>query len=396
MTVAGIIAEYNPFHNGHFHHLCETAKHAPDGVVVVLGGNFTQRADAALLGKRARAEMALRGGADLVLELPVPFATAGAQRFAFGGVSVLEALGFVNVLSFGSEGGSIELLTQAADAVLQIEGSEAIRAELQSGKTFAAAREQAVRALCGDAVADVLRAPNNTLAVEYLRAMRALSSSMRAVTVLRQGAGHDSDLPSDHMACAGFLRTALRAGKDISVYLPPFSTAVLQQAVAQGAAPADFQKLDMAMLAFLRRSTPVDFAEVPDVSEGIENRILSAARRARNLTEVFDAAKTKRYTHARIRRVVLCAFLGIRNEHLVGGVPYLRVLGFSERGKTLLRTARKTAKLPIVMRASDVQSLSKSAQQIFALECTATDIFNLCLPEIGASGTEMTDNQKQI
>lgn len=396
MAVVGIIAEYNPFHNGHAYMLSEARKIGADGVIIAMSGNFTQRAEPAILCKRARAEMALRGGADLVLELPLPFALAGAETFANGGVRVLSALGVADTLFFGSECGDIALLTRTAEALRDTRVNTALYKTVQTGMPYAAARESAVRAVYGDATADVLRAPNNTLAVEYLRALYAQNSTLCPKTLLRAGTPHDSCAPSGNYASASFLRETVRAGESCINYMPGRAAEILEEAVKSGAAPADFQKLDIAILSFLRKCTPADFAVVPDVSEGIENRILSAARTACTLQEVFDSAKTKRYTHARLRRIVLCAFLGIQKEDVQNGVQYLRVLGFSERGKALLRAARKAAKLPIVMRASDVQTLSAAAQRQFSLECIATDIFNLTLPEIRPCGTDMTDNLIRI
>lgn len=396
MAVVGIIAEYNSFHNGHAYMLSEARKLGADGVVVVMSGNFTQRAEPALLCKRARAEMALRGGADLVLELPLPFALAGAATFASGGVETLSALGVVDTLCFGSECGDITLLSFAAEALRDARVDAALCKAMQTGLPYAAAQESAVRAVYGDKTADVLRAPNNTLAVEYLRALHAQSSTLCPQTLLRVGTPHDADAPSGKYASASFLRETVRAGERCADYMPDFAAEILEEAIQSGAAPADFRKLDIAILSFLRKCTPADFADVPDVSEGIENRILTAARTARTLWAVFDGAKTKRYTHARIRRIVLCAFLGVRREDAESGVQYLRVLGLTERGKALLRAARDTAKLPIVMRASDVQTLAIAAQRQFSLECTATDIFNLTLPEIRPCGTDMTDNLIRI
>ncbi len=396
MSCAGIIAEYDPFHNGHLLHLRATAQRASDGVVVVLGGNFTQRGGAALLGKRYRTEAALCGGADLVLELPLPFALSGAQTFARGGVEVLHALGCVDILSFGSECGNVELLRQAAQAVDDESTQAYIRRELETGKPYAAAREAAVRSLYGDAVADVLHAPNNILGVEYIRACRNLAPEMQLITVARRGVAHDAQSPAGTFASASFLREQIQKGETVSSFLPPFSEAILQRALQNGDAPALLINLETALLAFLRKCTPQDFQNTPDISEGLENRILKAARTARTLSELFQATKTKRYSHARIRRAVLSAFLGVENRHLQGGVPYLRVLGLSERGKQILHSARKTARLPIVLRASDIGKLSESAQRLFALECAATDVYALCKPRTGVCGSEMTDNVVRI
>lgn len=396
MAVAGVIAEFNPFHNGHRYLLSAAQKTAPDGVVVVLGGNFTQRGEPALCDKHYRAAAALCNGADLVLELPVAFAMASAPTFALGGVSVLRALGIVDTLVFGSECGDITRLSAAANAVDDAHVESVLTDALKQGMPYAAAREAAVRAVFGDDIADVLHSPNDILGVEYLRAVRACEAPFWCVPVRRVGNGHDANRPCGQYASATLLREKLRAGEDISAFLPPSAFAVLQTAMQNREAPSDYRKLDTAVLAFLRTATPADFAGVPDVSEGIENRILAAARNAKTLWAVFDTAKTKRYTHARIRRVVLAAFLGLKTDLQQNGVPYLRVLGLTERGKDLLRNARETAEVPVIMRAADTAKCTPAAQNLFRLECKSTDIFNLTLPEIQPCGTEMTENLVRI
>lgn len=395
MAVAGIIAEFNPLHNGHAYLLSEAKKIAADGVVVVQSGNFTQRGEPAVLEKHRRAEAAILCGADLVLELPLAFSVSGAQTFARGGISVLHALGLVDMLLFGSECGEIAKLQMAADAVADSVVEMAVRDRMQMGLPFAAAREQAVRAVYGEEAASLLQTPNNILGVEYLRALRDLRAEITPQTISRVGVPHDAAEVTDAFASGSALRKRIEAKEDVTAFLPPPSAKILQSEIIKGFAPAQYAKLDVAVLAFLRKATADDFRDVPDVSEGIENRILDAARTARSLIEVFDNAKTKRYSHARIRRIVLCAFLGIQRSD-TEKISYLRVLGFSERGKVLLRAARETARLPIVMRASDAEYLSVSARRCFALECRATDIYNLALPEIRPCGTEMTENVVRI
>lgn len=395
MSVAGIIAEFNPLHNGHAYLLSEAKKITSDGVVVVQSGNFTQRGEPAILEKHRRAEVALRCGADLVLELPLAFSVSGAQIFARGGVGVLHALGLTDTLLFGSECGDTAKLQTAADALIDPAVESVIHERMQSGTSFACVREQAVRTVYGEKTARLLQTPNNVLGIEYLRALREMHATIVPQTVLRVGAPHDSPESVNGFTSGSALRKCIESEEEVTAFLPPPSAEILYAEIRKGFAPAQYAKLDIAVLAFLRKAAAQDFSEVPDVSEGIENRILNAARTARTLWEVFDTAKTKRYSHARIRRIVLCAFLGVRRTD-TKEIPYLRVLGFSERGKDLLRAARKTAKLPIVMRASDTDYLSEFARHSFMLECVAADIYNLTLPEIRPSGTEMRENVVRI
>ena len=391
MPVAGVIAEFNPLHNGHAHLLSQAKQFAGDGVVVVMSGNFTQRADLALLSSRWRTKMALSSGADLVLELPLPFAVGSAGFFARGGVETLASLGLVDTLVFGSECGDTDLLLQTADALLSSETERTIQAFMKQGLSFPSARERAVRACFSDAIADVLKAPNNVLGVEYILASKKLGAPLAFYSVPRVGTAHDAQTPQDDFASASFLRTQIKKGFSVDRYVPASALSLLREATEKGECPADFQKLETAVLAFLRKASPADFAGVPDVSEGIENRILDAVRAADSLQAVFDNAKTKRYTHARIRRIVLCAFLGVTKKMQEEGVPYLRVLGANERGLKLLKRAEETAKKPILLRASDARSLSEAGQAVFNLTCKATDLYNLALPETRPCGTEMTD-----
>lgn len=387
---AGVIAELNPLHNGHRHLLSAAQKYAPDGVVVVLGGNFTQRGTPALLSKFHRTKMALACGADLVLELPLPFSVATAERFAYGGVQILNALGVVDTIVFGSECGSAEALQKTALALETPAVQKAVRDGCRAGASYPAAQAAAVQSVCGENAAAVLQTPNDSLGVAYCRAAAKLQARLKPIAVQRVGAPHNAAVPIGAFASASALRAALRNGDTVEKWMPASAFAVLQAAIQNGEAPADYRRLEIAVLGFLRTADTAAFAEVPDAEPGVVHRILSAARTAQTLWEVFDAAKTRCYTHARIRRVVLSAFLGVRTAYVQGGVPYLRVLGFTARGESLLRTAAKQAHLPTVLRARTVKDLSPTAQAVFALECKSTDIFNLSLPKIQAAGAEMT------
>ncbi len=392
MNIYGIIAEFNPFHNGHKYLLDKAKESSDSAAVVVMSGNFIQRGEPAILEKHQRAKAALMCGADLIIELPVAFSVSGAQTFARGGVKLLSSLGSVNTLLFGSESGDTSRLSKTAEILNDSKVHNKIYELVKTGVTFAAAREGAVRNIYGGDCADVLKYPNDNLAVEYICALNALRSKIKPEAVRRKGVSHDALQTDGGFASASFIREKIMNGGSAEGLLPAASYKIFKENLEKGFAPADYKKLDIAVLAFLRKATREDFINVPDVSEGIENRILGGARNARTLNEAFDNAKTKRYTHARIRRIVLCAFLGLRKTDAASGMPYLRVLGFSQKGRGILHEAKKTASLPIVMRACDIQSLDETAKRAFYLESTATDIFNLALPEIRPCGTEMTEN----
>ena len=391
MLIAGIIAEYNPFHNGHAYHIARTRERGADAVVAVMSSNFVQRGEPALLSKRARAEAAVRCGADLVVELPLPWCCANAQSFARGGVSLLSALGCVDFLSFGSECGSDKLILNAVEAVNNPKTNAWLKEILSTGMPFAAAREEAVRTLYGNDTAAVLSTPNDTLAVEYLSESIKQNSRLKPLAISRFGASHDSHSADEKgFASASQIRSLIREDGEWQENVPTESAAVISREIKRGAAPSDYKKLEAAVLVSLRGTSPEKLCTLPDISEGIENRIVSAARSAATLEELFDKVKTKRYSHARIRRIVLHHFLGVTAQLQSGIPPYLRVLALNGRGRIILKTAKETASLPIVIKPQEIAVLDAYAQSVFAAECAASDIFELSLPVPGPCGSEFT------
>lgn len=392
MKTVGIIAEYNPFHKGHEYHIKESRKLSGSShVIAVMSGNFVQRGEPAIMLKHQRAASALKGGADLVVELPLPWSMARAQRFAFGAVSVLKRTGCVNALSFGSECGSVQKIEQARKALEDERVTEQTKEYLNSGLPFASSREAAVRDFYFSE-ADVLRNPNDTLAVEYLNAAERLGAGFEFFAVERQGAGHDREGSGNEFFSASQIREQIKNGKNISSRLPLASAAILANEIKEKNAPSRIERLESAILYSMRKTTPEQLLMCPDVFEGIENRIFEAAQKATSLPMLYDLAKTKRYSHARIRRIVMSAFLGLEEELCRGEPPYIRVLGFNERGREMLREMKKSAELPVVMRAADINGLDDRAKEIFMLESRATDIFVLSLPAIKTCGLEYIAN----
>ena len=395
MKVAGIVAEYNPFHNGHAHHIERTR--AADGacrathVAAVISGNFVQRGEPALLPKAERVRAALAGGVDLVLELPLPWAVASAEGFAFGAVSILDALGCVDVLSFGSEAGEIEPLQKVADALLSNRFAGLLRYHLEGGVAFPEARQRAAAEILGKKAASVLEHANDTLGIEYLKALRRLDSPIRAFTVPRLGAGHDEALPVGDMASASYLRGLLAAGRTANAapYMPPIPLEILHEAARAGHCPADPALIDRAMLSALRRLTKEQIARLPGVSEGLENRVYDAIRTAGSMEELLAAVKTKRYPLTRIRRILLAGFLGLAAGWETRRPPYIRVLGMNEKGAEILRCA-KDSSLPLITRVSQLESFPEEARRLFALESRAADLYALALPKPLPCGTEYT------
>lgn len=401
MKVTGVIAEYNPFHNGHKYMLEQCAANGATHIVAVMSGNFVQRGSVAIMDKRARAAAALSSGVDLVVELPVPWAVATAETFARGGVSVLRALGCVDALSFGAECADVDLLRKAADAVRDVKVNELIRRELEGGISYPKARENAVSSIYGEDVAEVIKHPNNILAVEYIKALYSCVSSdaldslgthMAIEPIRRKGAEHDSLKENGEFASASALRVLLERGDtDAFQYMPKASCEQYEKLKAVGRAPACIDESERAILSHLRGLTAEDIKTAPDVTEGLENRIYNAIQSATSLQELYDSIKTKRYTHSRIRRIISALYLGISPDDAVGDVSYIRVLGFNDRGMEILKTAKSTAKLPVIMKTANFEKLDGRAKHIFELECKATNLYNLTTPRILPCGTECSD-----
>lgn len=392
MNITGIVAEYNPFHNGHRYMIEKCRENGATHIVAVMSGNFVQRGSVAIMDKRSRTAAAIGGGVDLVLELPVCRAVSTAELFARGGVSLLHSLGCVDALGFGAECDDASLLSKAADAVCDVRVHEIIKRELEGGISYPKARENAVLEIFGAETANVLSQPNNTLAVEYIKALKRLDSAIKPQPVLRHAVGHDSLKENGEFASASALRVLLeRSDTAAYEFMPESSIREFERLKAIGRAPVCIDESERAILSRLRMMSISDIKRAPDVSEGLENRIYNAIQTATSLEELYDIIKTKRYTHSRIRRIITALYLGIKPEDVQCDIPYIRVLGFNERGREVLKCMRETAKLPIVMKSSQINALSDEAKHIFELECKATDLYNLSTPRILPCGTEYSD-----
>ena len=391
MKAIGIVAEYNPFHTGHGYQIAQSRACLGEDrpVVAVMSGNWVQQADCAVADKWTRARLALMGGCDLVLELPTVFATASAEKFAQGAVELLHATGVVDKLSFGSECGDVSALAQVAAAL----DSEAYRAALRdltdSGAPFALCRQQAAEQVLGQEAGSLLATPNNNLGVEYIRTLNALNSPIRPMTVQRRGAAHNAlhtDRPA-HLS-ATQIRARLREGEGAHIedYLVPGALALLGDDLPR------LERLERFALAKLRTMTAEDWAQLPDsgASEGLPRRLEKAGHSCRSLGEFYELAKTRRYTHARLRRLVMWAMLGLTAELRPDHPLYIRVLGFNERGQALLKQMKKTAALPVITKPAHAGKLDGAGRELFALESRFTDLYDLCYETIPAPGREWT------
>ena len=319
MSVLGIVAEYDPFHNGHLHHLQEAVSAvSPAAVLVALSGVFKQRGEPALLSPFVRAEAALSAGADAVVSLPLLWTVRDAEHYALGSVSLLASLG-VTHLAFGAETADLPLLRRTADLLEEDPPAlrETLRASLSSGKGYPAALSEAAGACVPESGA-VLKHPNNILAVCYLRAVRRLGLPMVPVVIPRSGSYHaDAVSPSGPSASA--VRGALRRGswQEALQSLPPASARVVRAAFLSGEIP-DPKRIDALLLDRLRSLSPANAARLPDCPEGLDAALLKAAAHAASREDLLAALTTRRYPSARISRLCACALLGITAERLAG------------------------------------------------------------------------------
>lgn len=389
MKTAVITAEYNPFHKGHRWQLEQVRAAGASHVAVVMSPDFTQRGTPAIFPKRLRAQAALQNGADLVLELPVCYALAGAQRFAFGAVQLAAAMGCVDLLAFGAEDADLVQLRQACTALQQEEVNQTIRQLLPSGITFAKARERAVAVVYGEETALLLQKPNNILAIEYLCQLEKLPDAHIQPLVLgRIGNTHDGE-PVGEFASASFLRGLMLEGRweQAQQYLPQNVWQLYRQAQQDGQL-ADLQLGERAVLSALRRMEQKEMAQLADLSEGLENRLYRASREACSLEQLYAAVKSKRYPLARVRRLVMNAFLQLPAQMQMLPPPYLRVLGMNERGKQILSAMKRTASLPVSTSLMKLTRSTQAARQWAQVEAAACDQYSIFCQQIQASGSD--------
>lgn len=357
MRTAGIICEYNPFHLGHQLQIRKTRELLGEdtAIVCLMSGNYVQRGEPAVFHKRLRAEAAIRGGADLVLELPITSAVNAAGYFAEGGVKYLHELGCVDYLSFGSELGDIAPLKETA-ALLESEEFEAILGEkLSTGVSYATARTLALEGLGGSG--ELLKSPNNALGIEYLRALKRLGSPMEPITVPR-------DLT---LASAGELRKQMDGDG--------WHGGVPNGAFYEGEPMHTLENGERAMLAVLRTLPEERFRSMAFDAEGLWSKIMKACRRENSLDNIIMAAKSKRYAHSRLKRTLMCLYLGLDQETMGLESPYLRVLAFNDRGRQILRQAGEN--YPLV---SGAIPNTPEAKVYFELEQRASDLYGMFAP----------------
>lgn len=378
MKTAVIIAEYDPFHYGHKYLINQTRAAGATHIAALMSGSFTQRGGVAVFDKFTRTKTALENGVDLVIELPARYSLTSAAGFARGAVGIANALGCVDMLSFGSESGDIDALKEASGAIDYTLHTEEFETYVKRGLTYPAALQKALLKFYTDDVAELISSPNNTLAIEYLNALDSFGSTIEPFTVERYGAAHDSDEVEDAEFVSGSaIRKMIAAGEDYSKYAPVTDAPI-----------ADISRLERAILAALRELRPSDLDCIADCSGGLGDRLYKAIRKGNSLSGIYFMAKTKRYTLARIRRALLCAFLGIDKETSREKPAYIRVLGMNKRGKEILSEAK--CALPIDTSLKALSKTSSEARRQAEFEARITDLYSLAFPDPLPCGVDFT------
>lgn len=381
MKLLGIIAEYNPFHNGHLYQLQQAVEQfQPDAVIAVMSGNFIQRGDVALFDKFTRAKIAVNNGIDLVIELPTYYAVSTAEHFATGSIKLLTACG-ITALSFGCEENHFETLDKIADALAQ-ESKDfqiALKNYLAKGISFPQARAKALQDILPEQnILTILNEPNNILAIEYLKALKRQNTSCTILPIHRKNTGYHDLAGQENIASSTAIREMMRKKQDVTPYLS--SQTLVMNLTNKPLFLQDFENL---LLYALRKMTLSQIADLPDVTEGLENRIYSAIHESTSLPELIKTIKTKRYPETRIKRILISALLGLNKTAFsqfqqAGGPQYLRVLACNEIGKKVLSEIANQSKLPVVTSLKRFLTNANDLQKnMLFTDITATDIYTL-------------------
>lgn len=392
MKTVGIISEYNPFHNGHKYHI-QAAKEAcgANYAVCIMSGSFVQRGEPAILDKWSRSQMAVMNGADLVIELPVVYACQPAEIFALGAVKILNSMGVIDYICFGSELGDIEALHQLAELLHNepVAFKLLLKAQLELGISYPKAVSKALSSYIGEeqqsVTDDILRNPNNVLGIEYIKALKSLESSIVPVAVKRIASGHnDSDIMSN-IASATAVRNEIRdngISEKVRMSMPKNSTDIIEANIRSNRHPLCLNDFSDILLYRLRMIEESDLRKYLNVREGIENRLKKYAKTCSDCDELIEAIKTKRYTRTYIQRLLCHLLLGMKKSDIaifkdLECPAYIRVLAFNENGKGLIREVKKCSTYPVISKVADFRSEDERISKMFSYDILSTDIYNL-------------------
>lgn len=395
MSILGLIVEYNPFHNGHLYHF-NTSLHITQAEysVCVISGNFVQRGEPAIVDKWSRTQMALRAGIDLVIEIPVIYCSQSAEYFAYGSVSLLNELGIVDNICFGSESGNINLLKNIA-SIISSEPQyyrDYMKQEIAKGTSFASSRAAAVveylrknNSESADIIElqQILQSSNNILALEYLKWIIRLKSNINPITIQRKGSSYNDESLTSQMASATAIRKAIESNDFDSIHnhVPEFTFEILKKQFESGMGPVFPENFFQPIICMLRSMSSDSISKIMDVSEGLEHRIKRAAVSSSCVAELVENIRSKRYTETRIKRILTNTLLGISKETVLsfkeaGGLQYIRVLGFSEKGRKLLSMIKNKCPLPVITNIGDYKKYNNHyLEKMLEFDMISSDIY---------------------
>jgi predicted nucleotidyltransferase len=418
MSVLGIVTEYNPFHNGHKYHI-EKSKEITgcDTVVCVMSGNFIQRGEPALLNKFARAEIALQSGVDLVIELPLPYAMSSAEAFGFGAVKILDSIGVVDCISFGSEHGNVDSLISIADILVKEpdEYKAELKKQLSLGLSFPVCRQRAIeKYLKHNLVSEptvnlssLLETSNNILGIEYLKALNKLKSAIKPYTIKRIVNQYNSPVITGDISSATAIRNSIfnvvqeqQLSPNTVQAIPDIANTIIEKEFKKGRGPININVFENILLAFLRCSSTEKLGEITGISEGLEYRIKKAADTSGNIDTLLSNICTKRYTKTRLQRILFSLLAGITKNDMdlfqqYGGPQYARILGFNNKGREILSKMKKNSVLPIITKPVDYKkTCNRLLKRMLEIEAQATDLYVLGYknPAFRKAGQEYTQN----
>ena len=348
--ILGIIAEYNPFHNGHKYHLEESKKKSnSDYVVAVITGNYTQRGSCSIINKWQKAKMAKENGIDLIIELPVIYSISSAENFAYGAIKILDSINVSN-LSFGAECESLETLSKIAN-ILYNEPSEYksyLSTELSAGLSFPKARSNALNRYMNSDITKIINSPNNILGIEYLKALKRINSKIEPFIVTRQETNHNDKNIKENFASSSSIRNYINTNTNYDLLksvMPINSFNILIENINNGTFVNNIYSFEKEIMYVLRKMDIQEIKDLPDVSEGLENGIKKAANSCNNLTDFLSKIKSKRFTLTRIQRILLYSLLDITKTDMQLSkniIPYVHILDFNSKGKELISEIKKS------------------------------------------------------
>lgn len=407
--VLGIIAEYNPFHNGHMYHLQKAKEQSgAQYCICVMSGNFVQRGNTSIVNKWKKAEMALLNGVDLVIELPTIYSVASAEGFSLGAIKLLNNLKIVDAISFGTETSDFVALNNISSIVNEepMKYKSILNSELKKGLSFPKARENALMLYLNDnkRYDNILNTPNNILAIEYLKALKKIKSTIQPIPVKREKVYYNDNVIVDEFASATAIRKLLKNEEfsEIRKVVPKSTYQILKKETELGNVVLDLSRYEKEIIYNLRRMTVSEIAELPDVNEGLEHSLKNAANYSNDITNLINIVKTKRYTVTRIQRILICALLGITKRD-VGmakkAEPYIRVLGFNEKGKELIsRINKQNPKATVITSVKKFQDKnnnnknSKIYKRLLDIDIFSTNVYTMACKSESLANLDYTKN----